>query len=125
MTRALTLDEAAESLRKTTRWLKSWLAENPVDEAGVPFYVPMGRSKTFDPSDVARIRAHIRRGEQCRLKSIGVEASGIVEAQLARLAVESSFDAHCKPKARTSPRARLPRSKRNTGTVISMAPRLS
>ena len=125
MTKALTIDEAATDLRKTARWLKQWLAENPVDEAGIPFYVPMGRSKTFEPSDVARIRAHIRREEQCRLKSIGVVGSGIVEAQLARLAVESSFDAHCKPKTRTSPRARLPRSKRNTGTVILMDQRQS
>jgi len=125
MTKALTIDEAAADLRKTTRWLKQWLAENPVDEVGVPFYVPMGRSKTFEPSDVARIRAHIRRGEQCRLKSIGVTASGIVEAQLARLAVESSFESLYEPKARTSPRAKLPRSKRNTGTVISMVQRQS
>ena len=117
--------EAAAELRKTTRWFKEWLAENPVDEAGVPFYVPMGRTKIFEASDIARIRAHIRRGEQCRLKSIGVVGSGIVEAQLAQLAVESSFDALYKPKAKTSPRAKLPRSKRNTGTVISMGQRQS
>lgn len=41
MSRALTLDEAAAELRKTMRWLKEWLAKNPVDEAGVPFYVPI------------------------------------------------------------------------------------
>jgi hypothetical protein len=125
MTKAFTIDETAAELRKTTRWLKQWLTENPVDEAGMPFYIPMGRTKTFEASDIARIRAHIRRGEQCRLKSIGVEASGIVEAQLARLAVESSFDAHCKPKARTLPRVKLPRSKRNIGTVILMDQRQS
>jgi hypothetical protein len=125
MTRAITLVEAAETLCKTPRWLKAWLAENPVDEAGIPFYVPMGRTKIFEISDVARIREHIRRSEQCRLKSIGVEKSGIVEARLALLAVESSFDAHCKPRIKTSQRARLPRSKRNTGTVISMDRRQS
>lgn len=125
MSRSLTLDEAADVLRKTPRWLKDWLAKNPVDEAGTPFYIPMGRTKTFEESDIARIRGAIRRGEQCRLKSIGVERSGIVEAQLAQLAVESSFDALCTPRTRTSQRARLPRSKRNTGTVISMAPRPS
>lgn len=125
MSRALTLDEAAAELRKTMRWLKEWLAKNPVDEAGVPFYVPMGRTKIFEEADLARIKAAIRRYEQCRLKSIGVEGSGIVEAQLAQLAVESSFDALYKPKIKTSRRARLPRSKRNTGTVISMAPRQS
>src|SRR5690349_14096203 len=101
MTKAFTIDEVAADLRKTPRWLKEWLAENPVDEAGVPFYVPMGRSKTFEPSDIARIRAHIRRGEQCRLKSIGVVGSGIVEAQLARLAVESVLGNRCIPKTKT------------------------
>lgn len=55
MTKALTLDEAAAELRKTPRWLRDWLVENPVDETGIPFYVPMGRSKTFEPSDIARI----------------------------------------------------------------------
>jgi hypothetical protein len=125
MSRAITLDEAAEYLRKTPRWLKAWLAENPVDEAGVPFYIPAGRTKLFELSDIARVRAHIRRGEQCRLKSLGVVGSGIVEEQLAQMAVESSFAAHFEPKARTSPRAKLPRSKRNTGTVISMAQRQS
>ena len=122
---ALTIDEAASELRKTPRWLKAWLSENPVDDAGVPFYVPAGRTKIFEASDVARIRAHIRRGEQCRLKSIGVVRSGIVEEQLAQMAVESSFDAHCKPKARTLPRVKLPRSKRNIGTVILMDQRQS
>ena len=125
MTKAFTIDEAASELRKTTRWLKDWLVSNPVDEAGIPFYIPLGRSKTFEPSDIARIRAHIRRGEQCRLKSIGVVGSGIVEAQLARLAAESVLGNPSTPKAKTSQRARLPRLKRNTGTVISMVPRQS
>lgn len=61
MTRALTLDEAAADLRKTPRWLKEWLAENPVDEAGAPFYIPLGRTKIFEPSDIVRIRAHIEK----------------------------------------------------------------
>ena len=125
MSKVFTLDETADELRKTPRWLKDWLAKNPVDESGVPFYVPMGRTKTFEISDIARIRAHIRRGEQCRLKSIGVEASGIVEAQLAQMAVASVLGCPSKPKSKTSPRARLPRLKRNTGTVISMVPRQS
>ena len=54
MSGALTMVEAAAELRKTTRWFKEWLAENPVDEAGVPFYVPMGRTKIFEASDIAR-----------------------------------------------------------------------
>jgi hypothetical protein len=48
MSRALTLDEAASELRKTPRWLKEWLAKHPVDATGTPFYVPLGRTKTFE-----------------------------------------------------------------------------
>lgn len=59
MSRALTLDEAAAELRKTPRWLKEWLGKHPVDAAGVPFYVPLGRTKTFETADIARIRACI------------------------------------------------------------------
>lgn len=125
MSKAFTLDETAEELRKTARWLKEWLGKNPIDDLGVPFYVPMGRTKIFEISDIARIRAHIRKGEQCRLKSIGVVPSGIVEEQLAHLAVESVLGNRFTRKTGTRQRARLPRSKRNTGTVISMDPRQS
>ena len=120
MTRGLTIDEAAAELRKTPRWLKEWLGKHPVDAVGVPFYVPMGRTKIFEVADVARIRAAIRETERCRLKSIGVVGSGIVEEQLAQLAVESVLGNRFTPKTRIRQRARLPRSKRNTGTVISM-----
>lgn len=125
MSRALTLDEAAAELRKTPRWLKEWLGKHPVDAAGVPFYLPMGRTKTFENADIARIRASIRENERCRLKSIGVVGSGIVEEQLARLAVESVLGSHFRPKTKIQQRARLPRSKKSTGTVISMAQRQS
>jgi hypothetical protein len=63
MTRGLTIDEAAAELRKTSRWLKEWLGKHPVDAAGVPFYVPLGRTKTFEAADIARIRAAIETGE--------------------------------------------------------------
>jgi hypothetical protein len=118
---SLTIEEAAAELRKTPRWLKEWLAQNPVDEAGVPFYVPMGRTKIFEVSDISRIKGHIRRSEQCRLSSIGVKGSGIIEEQLGRLAADVCLEAHARPKAKTLQRARLPRSKIATGKVISMA----
>jgi hypothetical protein len=116
----LTIDEAAVELRKTSRWLKDWLTKNPVDEAGMPFYVPLGRTKIFETSDLIRIRAHIRKGEQCRLKSLGVAGSGIVEEQLGRLAVASVLGNRSIPQTRTRQRAKLPRLKKNIGTVISM-----
>lgn len=125
MTRGLTIAEAASELRKTSRWLKEWLGKHPVDAAGIPFYVPLGRTKTFEAADIARIRAAIRETERCRLKSIGVVGSGIVEAQLAQMAVESVLGSRSIPKTRIQQRARLPRSKRNTGTVISMVQRQS
>lgn len=125
MTRGLTLAEAAAELRKTPRWLKEWLGKHPVDAAGIPFYVPLGRTKTFEAADIARIRAAIRETERCRLKSIGVVGSGIVEAQLAQMAVESVLGSRSTPKTRIQQRARLPRSKKGTGTVISMAHRQS
>jgi hypothetical protein len=121
MSRALTLDEAAADLRVSRRWLEYWLADHPVDAAGTPFYVPMGRRKTFELTDIARIRACIREEEKCRLHSIGVRGSGITAAQLGRLAADSVCEALAKPRARTSPRARLPRSRSDTGMVISMA----
>jgi hypothetical protein len=69
---AYTLAEAAAKLRMSKRWLEQWLAKHPVDAAGNPFYVPMGRKKTFEPADIARIRESIRGEERCRLNSIGL-----------------------------------------------------
>lgn len=125
MSRALTLDEAADALRVSKRWLQYWLADHPVDSAGMPFYVPMGTKKTFEESDILRIRAAIRREEQCRLSSIGVKGYGIIEEQLGQLASDACSAAPAKPRAKTSPRARLPRWKANTGKVISMGQRQS
>jgi hypothetical protein len=120
MTKALTLEETAAELRMSRRWFEQWLARHPVDAAGTPFYVPMGRKKTFEPSDIARIRASIREDERCRLKSIGVVGSGITGAQLGLLAADSASTALAIPRTKTRRRVTLPRSKSNTGTVISM-----
>ena len=56
MSTLLTINEAAAELRVSRRWLEYWLVENPVDPAGVPFYVPMGRRKKFAREDIERIR---------------------------------------------------------------------
>src|SRR6266403_3947347 len=98
--RAFTMDEAADELLVSRRWLEYWLADHPVDATGTPFYVPMGRRKTFEQNDIARIRACIREEERCRLSSIGVKAARptITEELLARLAVASSSPAPAKPR---------------------------
>src|SRR5271154_3299280 len=54
-----------------TQWLKYWLVDNPVDEAGVTFYVPMGRHWKFERQDVDRILAHMRKLESARLGQSG------------------------------------------------------
>src|SRR5258707_15792588 len=68
--RSLIMPEAAKELRKSRRWLQWWLALHPLDAAGVPYYAPFGRTKTFDDNDLARIRAAVREEERCRLSSL-------------------------------------------------------
>jgi len=116
----LTLAQAATEIGVSKRWLQYWLAEHPVDAAGIPFYVPIGRNKRFEQSDLGRIKAAIREGERCRLNSIGATGSTIIAEQLGRLASGAVFGAPARPKTKTSPRARLPRSKIGSGKVISM-----
>ena len=62
-----TLEETAARFRKTARWLREWLRRRPTDRYGEPFYTLLGRTKLFDESDVARIRATAREEERCRL----------------------------------------------------------
>src|SRR6266702_2658066 len=120
---AFTIDQAAAELLVSRRWLEYWLADHPVDATGNPFYVPMGRRKTFEQNDIARIRACIREEERCRLSSIGVKAAKptVTAELLARLAVASSSPAPAKPRTKILRRGRLPRSRPSTGKVISMA----
>ena len=68
--RTLTMHEAAKELRKSRRWLQTWLSLHPLDAAGIPYYAPFGRTKTFDDNDLARIRAAVREEERCRLSSL-------------------------------------------------------
>jgi hypothetical protein len=75
----LTIKEAAAELR-VSQWLKYWLVENPVDVAGVPFYVRTGRRLKFEARDIDRILAHLR-----RLESVRLGLSGQSKARLAGL----------------------------------------
>ncbi|WP_441235613.1 hypothetical protein [Bradyrhizobium sp. 930_D9_N1_4] len=122
MTKPFTLIEAAGQLGMSERWLRAWLADNPVDAKGVPFYIPMGRRKEFEPSDIERIRTRIRELEQCRLNYTVAVPSGITAEQLARMAVGKGSVVRPTPKTKSAPRARLPRSSADTGKVIDLAP---
>jgi hypothetical protein len=52
---SLLLKEVAAELRKSERWLRDWLARNPQDAGGRPYWMQMGRTKTFLREDVGRI----------------------------------------------------------------------
>lgn len=69
MSRALTLDEAAETLRKTSRWLMEWLRKHPKDKVGEPYFTPVGRDKIFHQTDISRIEIALREGVKCRSSS--------------------------------------------------------
>jgi hypothetical protein len=120
--KTLTFAEAAQALRMSERWLRGWLASNPVDVKGVPFYIPMGRRKEFERADIERIRIRIREIEECRLNCTAANqaGSGITAEQLGRLAADGVFADRPTPKTKKLRRARLPSSKKDTGTVISM-----
>lgn len=123
MSSPFTFSEAAKQLRMSERWLRDWLAANPVDAKGVPFYIPMGRRKEFEAADIDRIRARIRENEQCRLSSTGGsrEESGITAAQLGRLAQGRDFVARRGPKTKPPRRLKLPTSSNDTGKVVTLA----
>jgi hypothetical protein len=125
MNRLLTLAETAAELGVSKRWFQYWLGQHPVDGAGIPFYVPIGRNKRFDQADIGRIKSAIREGERCRLNSIGATGSTIIAEQLDRLASAVVFGVPARPKTKISRRVRLPSSKPTTGKVISMDQRQS
>ena len=64
-----TLEEVAEAMHKTPRWLREWLSAHPADANGEPYYTPVGRDKIFHESDVARIELALRRRMKCRSRS--------------------------------------------------------
>ena len=45
MSPVYTMEEAAERLHKSRRWLQDWLRVHSADSLGRPFYAPLGRTK--------------------------------------------------------------------------------
>jgi hypothetical protein len=67
--RRLTLEQVAEELHTTPRWLREWLRTHSVDQHGEPFYTPVGRDKIFRQTDLDRIELTLREEVKCRSHS--------------------------------------------------------
>jgi hypothetical protein len=48
----LTIDEAAERLGKSRRWLEEWLRQHPTSKSGMPYYAAAGRTKLFTDENI-------------------------------------------------------------------------
>jgi len=109
----LSIKQAAAALSVSPQWLKYWLVENPVDVAGVPFYLRMGRRFKFEPADVERILAHLRELEVARLGP-SIKAKARLAGLMARVGgydhlaavLEAAEERKRNPK-RPSPEARM------------------
>jgi hypothetical protein len=66
---AYTMDEAAERLHKSRRWLQDWLRDNPADSLGKPFFAQLGRTKVFTDESLSRILAACMEDQRCRSSS--------------------------------------------------------
>src|SRR5262249_18440349 len=89
-------------LEKSRGRQQSWLRDPAADQYGQPFYSPLGRTKTFDESDIARIREAAREEERCRLNlycpgrarrrttRVAANTSGSTLTEALRLAGETS-----------------------------------
>ncbi|MCC8976467.1 hypothetical protein [Bradyrhizobium brasilense] len=115
----LSIKEVAAALSVSPQWLKYWLVANPIDAAGSPFYVRLGRSLKFEAKDVDRILAHLRQLEAARLGP-SIKAKARLAGLMSHLggydhlkAVREAAEARRRPK--TEPpkrRVRLPRRPR-------------
>src|SRR5215510_16202038 len=61
--------DAALRLGVSRQWLRKFLRKHPADEAGTPFYVPIGNRKRFTERDLERILEANRESEKEKLLS--------------------------------------------------------
>ena len=58
------IKDAADRLGVSKHWLREFLRRSPVDNAGVPFYVPIGSRKRLTERDLERILDENRETER-------------------------------------------------------------
>src|SRR5215813_3982884 len=63
------MEEAAERLHKSRRWLQDWLRFHPADSLGKPFYAQLGRTKVFTDESLSRLLAACMEDQRCRSSS--------------------------------------------------------
>ena len=47
-----TIDQAAERIHKSRKWLQRWLCEHPTSRSGMPYYTAVGRTKLFTDENI-------------------------------------------------------------------------
>jgi hypothetical protein len=52
LTSLFTIDQAAERLRKSRKWLQEWLCKHPSSWSGMPYYAAIGRTKLFTDENI-------------------------------------------------------------------------
>jgi hypothetical protein len=92
---AYRMDEAAQRVPCSRRWLQQFLANNPADKAGVPFYYTIGNRKMFTDADIDRIRNFNREIIRCQLSSFPrVKASLRTTMAAGRISASLLTEAH-------------------------------
>jgi hypothetical protein len=69
VTVAYTMEQAAKLIPCSRRWLQGFLAKDPADAGGNPFYYLIGNRKMFTAADIERIRQSTRETARCQLSS--------------------------------------------------------
>ena len=86
--------DAAKRIGVSRLWLRKFLRQNPVDKAGIPFYVPVGNRKRFTERDLERILEANREAEKEKLLLSHMTVHpDLVPSQPAAVPMERAFAA--------------------------------
>src|SRR3990167_2728931 len=119
---AYTMDEAAGRVPCSRRWLQKFLADNPADTGGNPFYFPKGNRKMFTDADIERIRQFTREAVRCQLSSSRhARASRRTTMAVAPTLASLLTEAHglCGPRLQRE----LSRNGNSTSNVVALKPK--